>query len=68
MTAARLTPPEPGPTNGLNGAAGTSVGTINDNGPRGLIESVNCVTENTGKEGARLYDKSSTSARAVWIS
>ena len=67
MTAARLTPPEPGPTNGLNGAAGISVGTINDNGPRGLIEFVNCVTENTGKEGARLYDKSSTSARVRFV-
>ena len=67
MTAARLTPPEPGPTNGLNGAAGISVGTINDNGPQGLIEFVNCVTENTGKEGARLYDKSSTSARVRFV-
>jgi enterochelin esterase family protein len=46
MTEARLTPPEPGPTNGLNGAAGISVGTIND---------------------ARLYDKSSTSARVRFV-
>jgi hypothetical protein len=67
MTAARLAPPEPGPTNGLNGVAGIAVGTINDNGPQGLIEFVNCVAENTGKEGARLYDKSATSARVRFV-
>jgi hypothetical protein len=67
MTEARLTPPEPGPTNGLAGVAGISVGAIRDNGPRGSIEFLNCVTENTGKEGARLYDKSSTSARVRFV-
>ena len=67
MTAARLAPPEPGPTNGLNGVAGISVGAIRDHGPQGLIEFLNCVTENTGKEGARLYDKSSTGARVRFV-
>ncbi|MCX6913981.1 MAG: right-handed parallel beta-helix repeat-containing protein [Verrucomicrobia bacterium] len=61
MTEARLKPPEPGP--GINGVAGIAVGEVKDNGPKGLIEFIDCVTENTGKEGARVYDKSATSAR-----
>jgi hypothetical protein len=63
MTEARLTPPEPGPKAGITGVAGIAVGAIRDNGPKGRIEFVDCVTENTGKEGARIYDKSATSAR-----
>jgi hypothetical protein len=67
MTEARLKPPEPGPAAGLNGVAGIAVGEIKDNGPQGLIEFVDCVTENTGKEGARVYDKSATSARVRFV-
>jgi hypothetical protein len=67
MTEARLKPPEPGPAAGLNGVAGIAVGEIKDNGPKGLIEFIDCVTENTGKEGARVYDKSVTSARVRFV-
>ncbi len=66
MTDSRLKPPEPGPAAGLHGVAGIAVGEVKDNGPKGLIEFIDCVTENTGKEGARVYDKSATSCpRAV---
>ncbi len=63
MTEARLTPLEPGPSAGIKGVAGIAVGAIKDNGPQGLIEFLDCVTENTGTEGARVYDKSARSAR-----
>lgn len=63
MTPDRFSPAEPGPTNGLQGAAGIAVGEIKDDGPAGSIEFVDCVTESTAKEGARVYDKSSSSAR-----
>jgi hypothetical protein len=67
MTEARLTPLEPGPSAGLNGVAGIAVGAVKDNGPKGLIEFLDCVTENTGTEGARVYDKSATSARVRFV-
>lgn len=67
MTDARLTPAEPGPKGGLIGVAGIAVGAIKDNGPKGLIEFVHCVTENTAKEGARLYDKSAVGARVRFV-
>jgi hypothetical protein len=67
MTEARLKPPEPGPATGLNGVAGIAVGTVKDNGPKGLIEFIDCVTENTGKEGARVYDKSAAGARVRFV-
>jgi len=63
MTDARFRAGDPGPTNGLSGVAGIAVGEIKDNGPQGLVEFVNCVTENTAKEAVRLYDKSSKAAR-----
>ncbi len=63
MTEARRAPAEPGPTNGLQGVAGITVGAVRDDGPRGLIEFLNCMTDNTGKEGARFYDKSAASVR-----
>jgi hypothetical protein len=63
MTEARFKPPEPGPAAGINGVAGIAVGEVKDNGPKGLIEFIDCVTENTGKEGARVYDKSADRAR-----
>ncbi len=44
---------------GLGGWGGMAVGTSRDDGPRGLVEFRNCTTENTGREGARIYDKSS---------
>ncbi|MCC6488607.1 MAG: right-handed parallel beta-helix repeat-containing protein [Candidatus Hydrogenedentes bacterium] len=47
---------------GQKGWAGMSIGAIGDNGPKGTIEFINCTTENTGKEGAKIYDKSAKSA------
>ena len=67
MTDARLKPLEPGPATGINGVAGIAVGTVKDNGPKGLIEFIDCVTENTGKEGARVYDKSAANARVRFV-
>lgn len=66
MTEARLAA-EGKPTNGLQGVAGIAVGAINDNGPKGLIEFIHCVVEDTGKECVRLYDKSATSTRVRFI-
>ncbi len=43
----------------LGGWGGMTVGTCRDDGPQGLVEFRNCVSENTGREGARIYDKSS---------
>ena len=40
----------------MQGWAGMSVGAAKDNGVRGLVEFINCTTENTGKEGAKVYD------------
>jgi hypothetical protein len=67
MTDVRFKPPEPGPAAGIQGVAGIAIGEVKDNGPKGLIEFVDCVTENTGKEGARVYDKSATSARVRFV-
>jgi len=46
----------------LAGWAGMAVGAIRDDGPQGLIEFVNCTTENTGREGVKIFDKSARSA------
>ena len=43
----------------LGGWGGMTVGTCRDDGPQGLVEFRNCISENTGREGARIYDKSS---------
>jgi hypothetical protein len=67
MTEVGLAAAEPGPTNGLRGVAGITVGAVRDDGPSGLIEFVNCVTDNTGKEGARFYDKSAAAARVRFV-
>lgn len=49
------------------GWAGMSVGTCNDNGPQGTIEFVDCATENTGKEGVKVYDVSANSVDVRFI-
>jgi hypothetical protein len=49
------------------GWAGMSVGAVKDDGPTGLIEFINCTTENTGKEGARIYDKSASGVRVRFV-
>jgi hypothetical protein len=49
------------------GWAGMSVGAVKDEGPAGLIEFINCTSENTGKEGARIYDKSARGVRVRFV-
>lgn len=51
----------------MRGWAGMSVGAVGDNGPQGLVEFVNCTTENTGKEGAKVYDKSANGVRVRFV-
>ncbi len=60
-------PESPGPPGGLRGVAGIAVGDVKDDGPAGLIEFDRCVTDTTGKEGARLYDKSAARARVRFV-
>lgn len=67
MTDTRLRPAEPGPEKGINGVAGIALGELKDDGPQGFIEFTECVTEHTGKEATRVYDKSSTSARVRFV-
>ena len=49
------------------GWSGMSVGAIRDDGPQGLIEFRNCTSENTGKEGVKVFDKSADSARVRFV-
>ncbi len=49
------------------GWAGMAVGTSKDDGPQGLVEFVNCTSENTGKEGVRIFDKSSTGVKVRFV-
>jgi parallel beta-helix repeat protein len=49
------------------GWAGMCVGAIKDDGPKGLIEFRNCTSENTGKEGVKIFDKSADSARVRFV-
>ena len=42
----------------LGGWGGYAIGAMRDAGPKGLIELRNCVSENTGREGLRIYDNS----------
>jgi hypothetical protein len=42
----------------IGGWSGMTVGAVGDDGPKGLIEFVDCVSENTGEEGTKVYDKS----------
>ena len=51
----------------LGGWGGFAVGAIKDDGPQGLIEFRHCVSENTGKEGARIYDNSSESVKIRFV-
>ncbi|MAT15478.1 MAG: hypothetical protein CMJ46_09440 [Planctomyces sp.] len=50
----------------LTGWAGIAVGAIKDDGPQGTIEFINCATENTGKEGIKVFDKSADSAKVIF--
>ncbi|MCA9039215.1 MAG: right-handed parallel beta-helix repeat-containing protein [Planctomycetaceae bacterium] len=50
----------------MTGWAGIAVGAIKDDGPQGKIEFINCSTENTGKEGIKVFDKSADSAEVIF--
>ncbi|MCA9229540.1 MAG: right-handed parallel beta-helix repeat-containing protein [Planctomycetales bacterium] len=45
-----------------HGWSGISVAAVCDDGPSGLIEFVDCLVENTGKESVRVFDKSASKA------
>ncbi|HYL38483.1 MAG TPA: right-handed parallel beta-helix repeat-containing protein [Bryobacteraceae bacterium] len=49
------------------GWAGMAVGAVRDDGPKGLIEFRNCTTEDTGREGAVVYDKSADGALVRFV-
>ena len=49
------------------GWGGMTVGEVRDDGPAGLVEFRNCVSENTGKEGAKVYDKSPQGVRVRFV-
>jgi hypothetical protein len=49
------------------GWSGMSVGTAKDDGPEGLVEFVNCTSEHTGREGAKIYDKSADSVKVRFV-
>jgi parallel beta-helix repeat protein len=51
----------------VGGWSGMTVGAIRDDGPKGLIEFVDCVSENTGEEGAKIYDKSANGALVRFV-
>lgn len=51
----------------MRGWAGMAVGTARDDGPQGLIEFINCTSENTGKEGAKIFDKSAKSVKVRFV-
>ena len=40
---------------------------VKDDGPQGLIEFINCVSENTGAEGVKVYDKSANAALVRFV-
>ncbi|MCX6620546.1 MAG: right-handed parallel beta-helix repeat-containing protein [Acidobacteria bacterium] len=43
----------------LGGWAGMAVGAVRDDGPGGLVEFINCTTQDSGREGLKIFDKSS---------
>lgn len=57
----RMLPGAPG------AGAGMVVGGVRDDGPEGLIEFINCVSENTAREGALVYDKSASSVKVRFV-
>jgi len=50
------------------GWSGFVVGEIADDGPRGVIEFLRCTSENTGREGVRLSNKSAKAVRVRFVS
>ncbi len=51
----------------MTGWAGMAVGAARDAGPQGLVQFINCTAENTGKEGAKVFDKSSQSVKVRFV-
>jgi len=51
----------------LHGWSGMAVGTVRDDGPQGLVEFRNCIAENTGREGAKIYDKSAAGVKVRFV-
>lgn len=51
----------------MTGWAGMAVGAARDDGPQGLVEFINCTAENTGKEGAKVFDKSAKSVQVRFV-
>jgi len=51
----------------IHGWSGMAVGAVSDDGPQGLVEFVNCTSENTGREGAKVFDKSARSVRVRFV-
>lgn len=49
------------------GGAGMAVGGLKDSGPKGTIEFIKCTSENTGREGVRLFTKSADSVRVRFV-
>lgn len=49
------------------GWSGFGVGAVRDDGPQGLVEFINCTAENTGKEGAKVFDKSADGVRVRYV-
>ena len=47
----------------MEGNSGITVAAVRDDGPQGLIEFVNCTTENTAQESLALSEKSAKAAR-----
>ncbi|MBI5083671.1 MAG: right-handed parallel beta-helix repeat-containing protein [Acidobacteria bacterium] len=51
----------------LGGHAGMVVGAAGDKGPQGLVEFIDSTSENTGREGAKVYDKSAAGVRVRFV-
>jgi hypothetical protein len=51
----------------MQGWSGMAVGNVHDDSPTGTIEFRNCIAENTGREGAKIYDKSSAGVKVRFV-
>ncbi|MFM8358354.1 MAG: right-handed parallel beta-helix repeat-containing protein, partial [Verrucomicrobiota bacterium] len=51
---------------GPGGGSGFTVGWARDDGPRGQVEFIRCTTRRTGREGARVVDKSADAVAVVF--
>lgn len=51
----------------LGGWSGMAVGASRDDGPAGLIEFLNCTAENTGRQGASIFDKSAIGVKVRFV-